>query len=289
MQPDTEADTLDDPPRPPAKRRIDRNAVLIGALVTGTGAVVTVAFVLSFYGLNDFGRRIMRLPISLSVLVPIGLDVFSLCGILATYLLRRATWRVRAYTWLVFFVPAGLSIAGNVAHAEHRQLGLAGVVAAALIPVILALATHLVVVVQRHAHTADADPDTRHQADSAPDDDEYEQLTPVSAPPDPAANDSDEADTAKDIAMGRALRARREGGTWAEAAEAAGVDERTVRRWLGQPPTRPTRRPTARSNGRRATAPTSTGPGIHPDTTTTRTSAGTSPPAEFRPSAGESA
>lgn len=220
-------------------------------LVLATSAVVAVTFALSFYGLEDFGRTGMGLPRWLSPFVPIGVDLFSLCGIAATYLLRRAEWRVQLYAWCVFLVPSGLSVAGNIAHAEHRGLATPGVVGAAVAPVILALATHLVVVVRREV-------EKRSQADTEADTD-YDANEPVSGPP-----EMFEADTDEVAAMARALAVRQRGGTVAAQAAAAGVSPRTVRRWFGQP----AKRPPARPARRRSAAPDAPVLGARADTFT---------------------
>src|SRR5690349_646793 len=119
------------------------------AMIVGTVAVAAFMFVLSFVGLRDYGVRLMLLGNVLAPLVPLGVDVFSVVGIAATYLLRRAPWHVRLYAWTVFLVPAALSVAGNLAHGEARGLVRAGLVGAALPPVLLALSVHLVVVTRR--------------------------------------------------------------------------------------------------------------------------------------------
>lgn len=223
MEPDTEADM-----EPDTEVRSLWQAGFV-VLIAFTVLVALVTFALSFYGLEDFGRTGMGLPHWLSPLVPLGVDLFSVCGIAATYLLRFARARVRAYAWFVFLVPTLLSVAGNMAHAAHRNLGGAGIVGAAVAPVVLALSAHLVVVVRRHMERADTEPDT----DIGP-------LAQVSAPPAPGVPDSE-----KVAAMARALAVRSEGGTLTAQAAAAGVDERTVRRWFGQPQRRPaTRRST---------------------------------------------
>lgn len=144
------------------QRRVWRNRVAFVSLIGFTIAVAAATFALSFYGLNDYGRRVMALPSQLSWLVPIGVDLFSMCGISATYMLRTAPVRVRLYAWSVFLVPTALSVAGNLAHAEHRGLTRAGMAGAAVVPAILALATHLVVVVRRYVDptASDTGPDT---------------------------------------------------------------------------------------------------------------------------------
>jgi hypothetical protein len=240
--------------------------VLIALLVVATAAVVITAFALSFYGLNDFARRVMKLPTVLAAFVPIGLDIFSLCGILATYLLRHTEWRVRAYTWTVFLVPAGLSIAGNLVHAQHRHLGQPGVVAAALIPVILALATHLVVVVQRHSGPGTEASTEEHvcpvpaadEDEQVTDPDEYPEDAPVSGGP------TGNAEGGESAAKARALAVLLDGGDVPAAAEAAGVDPSTVRRWVRRlqerPPTRTPKRRTAPARDRSASAESGTDP-----------------------------
>lgn len=235
-------------------------AVLVGLLVFSTALVVITAFALSFYGLNDFARRVMRLPAILAMFVPIGLDIFSLCGILATYLLKHAEWRVRAYTWTVFLVPAGLSIAGNLVHAQHRHLGQPGVVAAALIPVILALATHLVVVVQRHSGPGTETSVEEHVC-PVPADDEDEQVTGADEYPEEApvsGGPTGSVEGGESAAKARALAVLLDGGDVPAAAEAAGVDPSTVRRWVRRlqerPPTRTPKRRTAPTRDRSASA-----------------------------------
>lgn len=120
-----------------------------GALIAFTAAVGVVTFVLSFYGLRDYGIRVERLPVRMAWMVPVGVDILSLCGVAGTYLLRNAALRVRAYAWLVFGVAVSASIAGNVTHAVAQRLDGAGMVGAAAWPVFLALAAHFVIVARR--------------------------------------------------------------------------------------------------------------------------------------------
>jgi len=120
-----------------------------GALIALTVAVGVVTFVLSFYGLRDYGIRVEHLSPSLASLVPLGVDILSLCGVAGTYLLRNAAARVRAYAWLVFGVAVSASVAGNITHAVAQGLSPAGMVGAAAWPVLLALAAHFVIVARR--------------------------------------------------------------------------------------------------------------------------------------------
>lgn len=129
------------------ERRGWRAAYLV--LIGLTVAVGVVTFTLSFVGLRDYGIRVEGLSPWLAPLVPIGVDVLSLCGVAATYLLRCSRARVRAYAWLVFGVAVALSVAGNLTHAVARHLSPAGMVGAAAWPILLALASHLVIVTRR--------------------------------------------------------------------------------------------------------------------------------------------
>jgi hypothetical protein len=120
-----------------------------GALIAFTVAVGVVTFVLSFYGLRDYGIRVEHLPVRMAPLVPVGVDILSLCGVAGTYLLRNAPLRVRAYAWLVFGVAVSASVAGNITHASAQRLSAAGMVGAAAWPILLALAAHFVIVTRR--------------------------------------------------------------------------------------------------------------------------------------------
>jgi hypothetical protein len=241
---DTDTDPGTEPDNPPDRER----AIGVGVLLTCTVLVAIAMFALSFYGLEDYGRTGMGLPGELSWMVPIGIDLFSLCGISATYLLRNARLKVRAYAWTVFLVPTLLSMLGNFAHAEHRALGIAGIGGAAAVPLVLALAAHLVVVTRRNAARADTDPDMPAESNV--------QVI------DHRSNGG--ADTEKHMAMARALAVRSAGGTLAEQAHAAGVDERTVRRWFGQPQRRPAARSQSRPAARAAQSSTQPDAGATP-------------------------
>lgn len=125
------------------------------ALLGFTYVVAAVTFVLSFHGLDDYGRRVAQVGI-LSPLVPVAVDGLTLVAVFATLLLRHAKWTVRAYAWFVFAVAVALSIGGNLAHAASRHLTVAGKVGAAASPILLALASHLVIVTRRAIERADA-------------------------------------------------------------------------------------------------------------------------------------
>lgn len=119
------------------------------ALLFFTVVVAAVTFVLSFHGLSDYGARVAGIGGLMSWLVPIGVDGLTLCAVAATFLLRHSQFHVRAYAWAVFGVAVAASVAGNVSHAESRHLAWDGQVGAAAWPVLLALASHLVIVTRR--------------------------------------------------------------------------------------------------------------------------------------------
>jgi len=226
-----EIDTTDDTaPADAPLAETNPYRVAFAVLICCTVLVALVSFALSFYGLNDYGRTVMRLPVWLSPLVPLGVDLFSLCGIAATYLLRRAPGQVRAYSWLVFLVPTGLSVAGNLAHGESRSLARAGLVGAAVAPVILALATHLVVVVRRHLETASV-PDSGDGAAEVATEPEFVHFIA----PEPMRLNGNGAgpgtDSASDSVQARALVLLLGDRTVSEVAAEIGVDPRTVQRW----------------------------------------------------------
>jgi hypothetical protein len=122
--------------------------VALAALLASALLVAAVTFVLSFHGLSDYGFRVAGFG-SLSPLVPVGADGMALVAVAATFLLRHARLRVRLYAWSVFAVAVASSVAGNLSHAASRHLATEGMIGAAVWPVFLAMASHLVIVVRR--------------------------------------------------------------------------------------------------------------------------------------------
>lgn len=135
------------------------------ALVVAFVGVLVIAFAMSYHGLFVFGREIMRWAPWLCALAPIGLDVLSMVGLFATFIVRDANWRVRAYMWTMFGATVALSVAGNAVAAivlfdavagvsldfsqwGYRQVG--AVVGAAVWPAASAAALHALIVVRRH-------------------------------------------------------------------------------------------------------------------------------------------
>lgn len=154
---------------PDVPERDTARAALV-ALVVLIAFVGAITFTLSFHGLDDYGNRVAGLG-RLSPLVPLGVDGLTLVAVAATYLLRFAPWRVRAYAWFVFGVAMALSVAGNLSHANARRLSAEGWAGAAAWPVLFALASHLLIVVRRWmtrlrpALEPDTQPDTNPAAD----------------------------------------------------------------------------------------------------------------------------
>lgn len=134
----------------------DGRQLAYGALLFFTVLVAVVTFVLSFSGLNDYGRRVAGLA-NLSWLVPLGVDGLTLCAVAATFLCRDTRLRVRLYCWIVFAVAVACSVTGNLSHAAARHLSWQGSIGAAAWPILLALASHLVIVVRRNMETAASD------------------------------------------------------------------------------------------------------------------------------------
>ncbi len=156
------------------------------ALMWFAAGVVAVTFVLSYHGLYENAARVVHLPEPLAILVPVGIDVFSLCCLTATFLLRDAPLRTRLYSWLMFGLTVAVSVAGNAVYAVsdvQRRAGttdvawgylqLAAVIGAALWPAFSAGALHLLIVVRRHMErqrdkarqaAAEAEREAREQA-----------------------------------------------------------------------------------------------------------------------------
>lgn len=135
------------------------------AIVFAFIGVLAIAFGMSFHGLFVFGEVIMGWVTGLCIAGPIGLDVFSMLALLATFLTRDAAWRIRAYCWLALLGTVALSVTGNAvsayalldADAARRGVTLAwgyqqfsAVLGAAFWPALSAIALHVLIVVRRH-------------------------------------------------------------------------------------------------------------------------------------------
>lgn len=193
------------------------------ALIGCAVAVVAVTFALSYHGLYEYAETIAHLPTPLPIVVPIGVDVFSLCALVATFLCRSANWRVRAYCWAMFGATVAVSIAGNALYAisdvearqgsatdvvwGYRQYG--AVAGAALWPAFSAGALHLLIVARRHLNAQRAT--ARAVAQQAERDENTEQLNRALA--------------IELVAAGHGCPA---------IADQLGVPRRTVERWTAE-------------------------------------------------------
>lgn len=220
----------------------DSRRVAYIALLAFTVLVAAVTFVLSFSGLDDYGRRVAHLG-DLSPLVPIGVDGLTLCAVAATFILRDAPLRVRLYAWCVFGVAVAASVAGNLSHAEARSLSWKGMVGAAAWPILLALASHMVIVVRRHMHPT-RPPVAQSQQEPA--------VAVASAPVAPSAAEPATAPVKRSPKSARrkaagtgktdpkviaeARRRHAAGDKVPQVAAALGVHKASVYRWVGEQP-----------------------------------------------------
>jgi hypothetical protein len=121
------------------------------ALFAVTALIACLAYGISAWGVFGFAREIWRLPLSLCFAAAIAADLLSLAGALASYVLRDANAKVRAYTWSVFFVMTGLSVGAQESFAASRGLPPSARVASGAIVIALAASVHLLIVGKRHA------------------------------------------------------------------------------------------------------------------------------------------
>ncbi|MEZ0064988.1 hypothetical protein ABIA32_000976 [Streptacidiphilus sp. MAP12-20] len=119
---------------------------------------------LSYDALRQMAFAIHVRP-ALTWLFPIVIDGFIAYGVRALLVLRGAPFRARAYVWTLFAAATATSVWANALHAirlnqttpaselhlSDRVVGLLSVVA----PLALAGATHLFILISRHAHQTD--------------------------------------------------------------------------------------------------------------------------------------
>lgn len=220
---------------------------IIPVLMAVTGFVAAVTFALSALGLFGFAHDGMRLSVEAAWMVPLGVDLLSVAGMVATYALRNSRTRRRVYAWTVFGFAVVASVAGNEAHAAERNLPPAGMAAAALPPVFLALAVHLLIVVRRDLETVPlkfrppaltppvvaqvAGHTPRPAAPSAaPALPPGEAIPPAALPKAPRGRQGSGRRATGDV-RARALQLLRDGSSCAEAALAVGVSKRSVELW----------------------------------------------------------
>jgi transposase-like protein len=145
----------------PAKFAITSSLPLLSLFVV-VSLIAAFAYGISAWQVYGFADHVWGLPLVLCLASAVIADLLSLAGLFATYLLRTAKLRVRAYAWFVFLLMTALSIAAAEAFAHWRTLdetaqklathqgGMASQVASGAVVVSLALAVHLLIVVRRH-------------------------------------------------------------------------------------------------------------------------------------------
>jgi len=146
------------PPTPPSLRvRRWRRPLCFDRLIVI--ALGTSAFVLSFNSLRQVAVAIHTAP-ALSFLFPIVIDGFIAYGIRALLVLREASLGARLYVWALFGAATAASLWANALHAVRLNgpgvhvltLGNHTVaVLSAIAPLALGGATHLHILVTRHA------------------------------------------------------------------------------------------------------------------------------------------
>ncbi|WP_435131427.1 DUF2637 domain-containing protein [Actinacidiphila sp. bgisy144] len=182
-------------PAPSARHRprlFDQVAVLL------LGAC---ACVMSFDALRQVALATHIRP-ALSYLFPVVIDGFIAYGVRAILLLRDAPRGARRYAWTLFGTATAASLWANALHALRlnspgaRTLTLDNhtvAVLSAIAPLALGGATHLHILVSRHAHPEPAEVSTSHPAPAAP-----SPVVPAGAgpvPADPAADTATRPDT----------------------------------------------------------------------------------------------
>jgi hypothetical protein len=134
------------------------------ALFAVVGCIAALAYAINAWQVFGFARHVWKLPIQLCFGAAVVADALSLAGLFATYLLRNAPKRVRAYAWAVFLSMTGLSIAAAESFASWRRLTPAerihgqspdAMIAAASIVVALALAAHMLIIAKRYVVVPD--------------------------------------------------------------------------------------------------------------------------------------
>jgi hypothetical protein len=148
-------DTATDNPTDTGRgHRLARVALIAPACVVGTAS-----FFESFHGLYDLLRRVAQAPPALAAVGPIGVDGLQLVSLVGTVIARRAPWHTRLYMWTALLGATGVSVAGNAIDARARGLADAGVWISGAWPVLLAAASHIVVVSSRLLENRTSPPD----------------------------------------------------------------------------------------------------------------------------------
>ncbi|MEU3567042.1 DUF2637 domain-containing protein [Kitasatospora sp. NPDC036755] len=140
-----------------------RTRQMSGWDVAGIGLLGAAGFGLSYDALQQTAEAIqVREPLTYAF--PLVVDGFIAYGVRALVLLREAKWTARLYTWSLFSGATSVSIWANALHAItlnqqrpshgafHLQSAAVGVLST-LAPLGLAGATHLYIMISRHAPT----------------------------------------------------------------------------------------------------------------------------------------
>ncbi|MFJ3217325.1 DUF2637 domain-containing protein, partial [Kitasatospora sp. NPDC086801] len=147
------------------------------------GVMGAVGGTLSYDALQQMAVAMHVRP-ELSYLFPLAIDGFIAYGVRALVVLKEAPWRARAYTWSVFGSATATSVWANWTHAVRlnqqippdQGLHLTNTAVGALstiAPLVLGGATHLYIVMSRHA--------TPTAAHSEPDDAEVSEEETLTA------------------------------------------------------------------------------------------------------------
>lgn len=149
----------------------------LAALFVVVGVIAAFAYGINAWQVFGFAQHVWRLPAALCYAAAVVADSLSAAGLFATYLLRFAPLRVRAYAWVVFLGMTGVSIAAAESFAMWRRLAAElraengwgdAQIASGVIVVALALSMHLLIVVRRYTQTdEDGSPPAHDDAASA--------------------------------------------------------------------------------------------------------------------------
>ncbi|MFE2104586.1 DUF2637 domain-containing protein, partial [Kitasatospora sp. NPDC059463] len=140
------------------------------------GVMGAVGGTLSYDALQQMAVAMHVRP-ELSYLFPLAIDGFIAYGVRALVVLKEAPWRARAYTWSVFGSATATSVWANWTHAVrlnqettpgqgiHLTNGAVGALST-IAPLVLGGATHLYIVMSRHATptAAHSEPDEAEAA-----------------------------------------------------------------------------------------------------------------------------
>lgn len=244
----------------------------MGAIFVVVALIASCAYAISAWQVFGFAEHVWRLPNELCFAAAFVADLLSLCGLFATYQLRKAKWFVQAYAWFVFAAMTGLSVAAAESYATWRfapanakpDVVIDARVASAAIVIALSLAVHLLIICRNHIATAEAPPARPRAAKAAKVPSEPEGKTEKQDATEPMPVDvPDRAPTGTDQGKGLGRRGRQVDPathdhhdrvaaaviakklTAKAAATEQGVSERAVQNWVKAYRERQSRTPSA--------------------------------------------